>query len=91
MMPWFDFVMIGASYAALTAIAYTSGLHRGQRARRIKNAPMCLCEHSRNYHAGKGACHYQETGGMLTFKCGCQHYMGPEPLDPGYYAPEIEG
>lgn len=53
--------------------------------------PICGCGHHRSFHTENGECHHWTPQGRVVERmCGCQKYIGPEPL-PQYYAPEITG
>jgi len=42
--------------------------------------PICGCKHHYSYHAGEdGICHAW-TDNYNQYVCGCQKYVGPEPL-----------
>lgn len=63
----------------------------------------CLAVHTERFKIEDGKPHVMQTGydgrehkvhyssakyQVITTKCGCKHYVGPEPM-PTYYAPEL--
>lgn len=75
---------------------YALGAWRGRSAERARaKRPICGCGHHFALHSPESGCrdkNYEVLNSReVMTECGCQKYVGPEPLGNEYYAQEITG